>query len=160
MEVSFSEEIRDISGRGTMAFYMFGYNGAKIDILEMNDTLELSSFINKGEKGAGRKLLCHVLKWIRKNKPQYDELTLASVPSSNKYKGMGMTKNNARISLNSYYKSLGFRKNRTNSANRDFTGKMDELLERCLGSNVAGGTRRFNKTRKLKAKPYTRSVIR
>jgi len=146
MEVSFTEDIREISGRGTMAFYIFAYNGAKIDILEMNNTIELSSFINKGEKGAGRRLLCHVLKWIRQNKPQYDEITLASVPSSNKYKGMGMTKNNARISLNSYYKSLGFRKNRTNSANRDFTGNVDKLLEKCLGFNIGGS--RFNKTLK------------
>jgi hypothetical protein len=146
MEVSFTEEIHD-TPRGTMASYIFSYNGAKIDILEMNDTLELSSFINKGEKGVGRKLLCHVLKWIRKNKPQYNELTLASVPSSNKYKGMGMTKNNARISLNTYYKSLGFRKNRTNSVNRNFTGNMDELSERCLGSNMAGG-KKYNRTRR------------
>jgi len=150
MDVSYSEEIHE-TPRGIMSFYIFGYNGAKIDILEMNDSLELSSFINKGEKGDGRKLLCHVVRWIKENKSKYDELTLASVPSFNKYKGLGMSKNNARVSLNGYYKSLGFKKNRSELSERDFTGRIDELMDKCLSR---GGRRSTRKRYKYTQRRY------
>lgn len=153
MDVSYSEEIHT-TPRGTMSFYMFGYNGAKIDILEMNNTLELSSFINKGEKGDGRNLLCHVLRWIKDNKSQYDELTLASVPSSNKYKGLGMSKNNARVSLNGYYKSLGFKKNRSELSDRDFTGRIDELMEKCVARGGKGTMRKKKGAKRNTRKRY------
>ena len=151
MDVSYSEEIHK-TPRGTMSFYMFGYNGAKIDILEMNNSLELSSFINKGEKGDGRMLLCHVLRWIKENKSEYDELTLASVPSSNKYKGLGMSKNNARVSLNGYYKSLGFKKDSSELSNRNFTGRIDDLMDKCVSRagrrTTRKRTRRTKRTRR------------
>jgi hypothetical protein len=135
----------------TMIYYTFSHKNAKIEISEGSEGLSLDLFTNDGgEKGEGKMLLCMVLNWLTTNKPEYQKITLASVPYTHVYRKRGMTKANARISLNKYYTSLGFKKNKPEDPeNRLFTGSISTLKEASCQSK--GGLRKYNrKTRRNK----------
>jgi hypothetical protein len=132
-------------------FYNFKYNGVSISIsLTKNPSgnqLELSQFFNSGNKGDGKRLLCHVLKWIKINMSEYTELTLASVPDTTTYRKRGITQSVAENKLNSYYESLGFIRNSNGKSRRYFTGNIDTLIENTCKEE---GGKRKNRTRKRK----------
>lgn len=146
MNVRYSEEIYPY-----IIFHNFKYNKASISISLVKkpsgDELELSQFFNSGNKGDGKRLLCHVLKWIKTNMSEHTEITLGSVPDTGEYKKRGITKSVAENKLNTYYKTLGFVKNSGNVLNRNFTGNIDILIENVCREE---GGKRKNKTRKRK----------
>jgi hypothetical protein len=95
----------------------------------------LDQFNNfKGGKGDGQKALCKALMWFQKNKPEIELVCLSSVPCSQKSKQKGITRNNAQILLNNYYKSLGFQETRPNS--NDFIAPIQKLIKKCQGESV------------------------
>jgi hypothetical protein len=102
--------------------------------------IQLDTFVNKTDvKGAGKKLLCSSLDWIKTNLPAVKKISLASVPHSNVYKKQGMTKAQAQKKLNDYYISLGF----TYSDEEDhyFESLLDTIISKAC-TTTGGKTRR------------------
>jgi hypothetical protein len=109
--------------------------------------IQLDTFVNKTDvKGAGKKLLCSSLVWIKKNLPAVKKISLASVPHSNVYKKQGITKAQAQKKLNDYYISLGF--TYQDEEEHYLEATVDNLVNKsCLST---GGKIRRRKTRKHK----------
>lgn len=132
----------------TITYYTFSYKNTKIEISDSSDGLSLDSFTNNGgEKGEGKTLLCMVLNWLTANKSEYNKISLASVPQTQVYRKRGITKAEARASLNKYYISLGFQKNKPNNAeDRLFTGSINVL--KAATCQTGGGMRKTRKNKK------------
>ncbi len=109
--------------------------------------IQLDTFVNKTDvKGAGKKLLCSSLDWIKTNLPAVKKISLASVPHSNVYKKQGMTKAQAQKKLNDYYISLGF--TYSDEEEHYLEGTVDNVVNKsCLST---GGKTQRGKTRKHK----------
>lgn len=109
--------------------------------------ITLEFFINKsGVKGAGKKILCDSLQWIKENLPMVKTISLSSVPHSNVYKKQGISKQEAQKKLNNYYKSLGF--SSENESDHFFKSTVDAIVAKTCATT--GGKTRRRKTRKHK----------